>query len=121
MILDTRERQLHDEPLSCGTQPAYIRLINRRFAACFAISALFKHGFDLIKTKTTVYLTGQYISGVCAAERHPFNLRRSRTPLAGIQRRMLWSANRRQESMGQKLKPPSVVISVDIDTKVKIQ
>jgi hypothetical protein len=63
MILDFRERQLHDEPLSCGTQPAYIRLINRRFAACFAVSALHKQGFNLIKTKTTVNLTGQYISG----------------------------------------------------------
>jgi len=68
MILDTRERQLHDEPLSCGTQSAYIRLINRRFAACFALSALLKQGINLIKTKTTVYLTGQYISGACAAE-----------------------------------------------------
>ncbi|MET3124242.1 hypothetical protein AAKU67_003857 [Oxalobacteraceae bacterium GrIS 2.11] len=60
--------------------------------------------------------------GACAAEQqHPFNHRHSRAPLAGIQRRMLWSANRRQESMGQKLKPPSVVISVDIDAKLKIQ
>ena len=51
MILDTRERQLHDEPLSCGTQPAYIRLINRRFAAWFALSALFKQVFNLILKK----------------------------------------------------------------------
>ena len=30
MILVIRERQPHDVPLSCGNQPAYIRLIYRR-------------------------------------------------------------------------------------------
>jgi hypothetical protein len=45
MTLELRERQLHDEPLSCGIQPAYIRLINRRFAARFAISALREKGY----------------------------------------------------------------------------
>ena len=28
---DLRQRQLHDEAMTCGTQPAYIREINRRF------------------------------------------------------------------------------------------
>ena len=28
---DFRQRQLHDEAMSCGTQPANIRVINRRF------------------------------------------------------------------------------------------
>jgi hypothetical protein len=28
--LDVRQRQLRDEDKSCGNQPAYIRLINRR-------------------------------------------------------------------------------------------
>ncbi len=31
MIRDLRERQLHDEGKSCGIQPAYIRVIKRRF------------------------------------------------------------------------------------------
>jgi hypothetical protein len=28
---DIRQRQLHDEDMTCGNQPANIRLINRRF------------------------------------------------------------------------------------------
>ena len=28
---DFRQRQLHDEAMTCGTQPANIRVINRRF------------------------------------------------------------------------------------------
>ena len=32
MTLDTRQRQLHDEDKSCGTQPAYIREIYRRLS-----------------------------------------------------------------------------------------
>jgi hypothetical protein len=34
MTLDTRQRQLHDEDKSCGTQPAYIRVIYRRLRSC---------------------------------------------------------------------------------------
>jgi hypothetical protein len=34
MTLDTRQRQLHDEDKSCGTQPAYIRMIYRRLSSC---------------------------------------------------------------------------------------
>jgi hypothetical protein len=34
MILDTRQRQLHDEDKSCGIQPAYIRMIYRRISSC---------------------------------------------------------------------------------------
>ena len=34
MILETRQRQLHDEDKSCGIQPAYIRMIYRRFSSC---------------------------------------------------------------------------------------
>ena len=34
MTLDTRQRQLHDEDKSCGIQPAYIRMIYRRFSSC---------------------------------------------------------------------------------------
>jgi hypothetical protein len=30
MTLEGRQRQLHDEVKSCGTQPAYIRMIYRR-------------------------------------------------------------------------------------------
>ncbi len=61
--------------------------------------------------------------GVCAAEgRTSVNLRRSRVPLAGIQRRMLWTANkRRQEWARRKLNSSSVVRAVDIDAKVTIQ
>lgn len=33
MTLDTRQRQLHDEDKSCGTQPAYIRMIYRRISS----------------------------------------------------------------------------------------
>jgi hypothetical protein len=40
MTLDFRARQLRDEPLSCGIEPAYIRLINRRFAVRSAASTL---------------------------------------------------------------------------------
>jgi hypothetical protein len=36
----TRERQLHDEDKSCGTQPAYIRVINRRIIGSAPLSAL---------------------------------------------------------------------------------
>jgi hypothetical protein len=32
MILDFRQRQLHDEDKSCGIQPAYIRVIYRRLS-----------------------------------------------------------------------------------------
>jgi hypothetical protein len=32
MTLDFRQRQLHDEDKSCGIQPAYIRVINRRLS-----------------------------------------------------------------------------------------
>ena len=34
MILESRQRQLHDEDKSCGTQPAYIRMIYRRLSSC---------------------------------------------------------------------------------------
>lgn len=34
MTLDTRQRQLHDEDKSCGSQPAYIRVIYRRLSSC---------------------------------------------------------------------------------------
>ena len=34
MTLVTRQRQLHDEDKSCGTQPAYIRVIYRRLRPC---------------------------------------------------------------------------------------
>ena len=34
MILDTRQRQLHDEDKSCGIRPAYIRVIYRRLSSC---------------------------------------------------------------------------------------
>jgi hypothetical protein len=34
MTLETRQRQLHDEDKSCGIQPAYIRMIYRRFSSC---------------------------------------------------------------------------------------
>ena len=33
MTLDTRQRPLHDEDKSCGTQPAYIRVIYRRLSS----------------------------------------------------------------------------------------
>lgn len=33
MTLDFRQRQLHDEDKSCGIQPAYIRVIDRRLSA----------------------------------------------------------------------------------------
>ena len=35
MILDPRQRQLHDEDKSCGIQPAYIRVIYRRLLLLF--------------------------------------------------------------------------------------
>lgn len=35
MILDFRQRQLHDEDKSCGIQPAYIRVIYRRLSLLF--------------------------------------------------------------------------------------
>jgi len=47
MTLDTRQRQLHDEDKSCGTQPAYIRVIYRRLSSC-ALTRI--HGFNK-KTK----------------------------------------------------------------------
>jgi hypothetical protein len=47
MTLDTRQRQLHDEDKSCGTQPAYIRVIYRRLSSC-ALTRI--HGFNR-KTK----------------------------------------------------------------------
>lgn len=48
MTLDTRQRQLHDEDKSCGTQPAYIRMIYRRLSSC-ALTRV--HGFNTERNK----------------------------------------------------------------------
>jgi len=48
MTLVTRQRQLHDEDKSCGTQPAYIRVICRRICPC-ALTGI--HGVDNDKEK----------------------------------------------------------------------
>ena len=37
---DLRQRQLHDEAMTCGTQPANIRVINRRFNDPASFNAL---------------------------------------------------------------------------------
>ncbi|MBI9105032.1 MAG: hypothetical protein JEY99_21635 [Spirochaetales bacterium] len=39
MTLDNRERQLHDEDKSGGNQPAYIRVIDRRFMPSYSCSS----------------------------------------------------------------------------------
>ncbi len=48
MTLDTRQRQLHDEDKSCGSQPAYIRMIYRRLSSC-ALTMM--HGMNKKKKK----------------------------------------------------------------------
>ena len=48
MTLETRQRQLHDEDKSCGTQPAYIRMIYRRLSSC---SLTRVHGINKNKKK----------------------------------------------------------------------
>ncbi len=45
---DIRQRQLHDEDMTCGTQPANIRVINRRFNDPASINDL-----DNIKYRTS--------------------------------------------------------------------
>ena len=35
--LEPRERQLHDDSLSCGNQPANMRLINRRIESALLL------------------------------------------------------------------------------------
>jgi hypothetical protein len=50
MTLDTRQRQLHDEDKSCGTQPAYIRMIYRRLSSC-ALTRI--HAFNTERNKET--------------------------------------------------------------------
>jgi len=37
LTLETRERQLHDDSLSCGNQPANMRLINRRIESALLL------------------------------------------------------------------------------------
>jgi hypothetical protein len=39
--LDFRQRQLRDEDKSCGNQPAYIRLINRRLTLLMSCSVIY--------------------------------------------------------------------------------
>ena len=41
-IHDDRERQLHDEAKSCGSQPAYIRVIKRRLKPLLLESTRFR-------------------------------------------------------------------------------
>ena len=48
MTFDTRQRQLHDEDKSCGTQPAYIRMIYRRIRSRTLTRIC---GFDKINRK----------------------------------------------------------------------
>jgi len=48
MTLVTRQRQLHDEDKSCGSQPAYIRVIYRRLSSC-ALTRI--HGFNTERNK----------------------------------------------------------------------
>jgi hypothetical protein len=48
MTLETRQRQLHDEDKSCGIQPAYIRVIYRRYNPC-ALARV--HGFNMEKMR----------------------------------------------------------------------
>jgi hypothetical protein len=52
MTLENRQRQLHDEEKSCGTQPAYIRVIYR------LLSMLLCPKFTFLKEK--VYETIKY-------------------------------------------------------------
>jgi hypothetical protein len=52
---DFRQRQLHDEDMTCGSQPANIRVINRRFNDPASINVLefinFKTSFSTQNVK----------------------------------------------------------------------
>jgi hypothetical protein len=50
MTLETRQRQLHDEDKSCGIQPAYIRVIYRRYNPC-ALARV--HGLNVERQRGT--------------------------------------------------------------------
>ncbi|WP_232223854.1 hypothetical protein, partial [Desulforegula conservatrix] len=51
-----RMRQLRDEVLSCGIQPAYIRLINRRLT-CFASA----YALDIMSIDATKKVDGRLL------------------------------------------------------------